>query len=108
MPMPSVLIARRLRLAGQMAATSVPSNGPTAIVNGRHWRTPRFSVVRIETRAGVAGYGECAPIEQAAFDEGLALIRGRDATSFEVIRTLLTGPIEAAVNMALLDITGKL
>jgi galactonate dehydratase len=103
--MPSALIARRLRLAPQPAPFST---GPEAIANGRHWRTPRFSIIRLETRSGLAGYGECAPLEQSEFDAALTLIKGRDATSFEVIRTILTGPVEAAVNTALLDITGKL
>ena len=106
--MPSALPAKRLRLAGQMAAASTYASGPTAIADARHWRTLRFSIIRIETRGGVFGYGECAPIEQSVFDAALALVKGREATSFEVIRTMLTGPIEAAVNTALLDITGKL
>ena len=103
--MPSALIARRLRLAAQPAPFV---GGPNAIVEGRLWRTPRFSVVRLKTQAGLIGYGECAPLEQSVFDAALAQIKGREATSFEVIRTLLTGPVDAAINTALLDITGKL
>ncbi|MFN0106560.1 MAG: mandelate racemase/muconate lactonizing enzyme family protein [Bryobacteraceae bacterium] len=103
--MPSALIARRLRLASQPAPFAA---GPTAITEGRHWRTPRFSVIRLQTQSGLTGYGECAPIEQSQFEAAFAQIKGRQATSFEVVRTLLTGPIEAAVNTALLDITGKL
>ena len=103
--MPSAQIARRLRLAAQ--ATPI-STGPDAIKTGRHWRTPRFSVVKITTASGLSGYGECAPIEQSEFDAALAKIQGRPATSFEVIRTVITGPVEAAINMALLDITGKI
>ena len=103
--MPSALIARRLRLAAQPAPFV---GGPNAIVEGRLWRTPRFSVVRLKTQAGLIGYGECAPLEQSGFDAALAQIKGREATSFEVIRTLLTGPVDAAINTALLDITGKL
>ena len=103
--MPSALIVRRLRLAAQPAPFA---GGPNAIVEGRLWRTPRFSVVRLKTQAGLIGYGECAPLEQSVFDAALAQIRGREATSFEVIRTLLTGPVDAAINTALLDITGKL
>ncbi len=105
--MPLAMPIRRSRLLAQISAAASPAAGPTAITGGRHWRTPRFSVIRIDTRAGLAGYGECAPVEEAAFTAALALIQGRDATSFEIIRTLLTGPIEAAVNTALLDITGK-
>jgi galactonate dehydratase len=103
--MPAASLARRLRLAAQPAPAA---SGPHAIADGRHWRTPRFSVVRLQTKSGVIGYGECAPLEPPQFDAALALARGRDATSFEVVRTLLSGPAEAAFNTALLDITGKI
>jgi len=103
--MPSALIARRLRLAQQIAP---PAGGPDAIAEGRHWRTPRFSIIRLQTRSGAIGYGECAPLQDAEFDAALAIVKGRPATSFEVVRTLLNGPAEAAVNTALLDISGKL
>lgn len=103
--MPTAPLARRLRLAPQ---TPVFASGPHAIADGRHWRTPRFSVIRLTTDSGYSGYGECALIEQVEFEAALSLIRRRDATSFEIVRTLLSGPMEAAVNSALLDIAGKL
>lgn len=103
--MPSAQIARRLRLAAQ---TTPIANTPESIVSGRHWRTPRYSIVKLTAANGLTGYGECAPIDDAQFAAALAKIQGRPATSFEIIRTLLTGPVEAAINTALLDITGKL
>ncbi len=78
------------------------------IVEGRHWRTARFSVVRLRTESGVFGYGECVPLEEAEFAAAMGVVKGREATSFEVIRTLVAGAAEAAVNTALLDITGKI
>ena len=81
---------------------------PNVIVEGRHWRTDRFSVIRLRTDGGVVGYGECAPLEEAEFQAAMAVVKGREATSFEVIRTLVAGAAEAAVNIALLDITGKI
>lgn len=80
----------------------------TPISGARLWRTPRFSIVRIDA-SGLAGYGECAGATQADLDAALALIRGRDATSYEIVRTTLgANPAAAAINAALLDITGKL
>jgi len=103
--MPSALLTRRLRLAAQ----PIPfATGPNSVTEARLWRTPRFSVIRLKTQSGLTGYGECAPLEQAEFDSAFAKIKGREATSFEVIRTLLSGPVEAGINTALLDITGKI
>lgn len=64
----------------------------------------------MDTKGGTRGYGECAPLEESAFHEALAKIKGKDATSYEAIRSSLgnAGPIEAALVTALLDITGKL
>jgi galactonate dehydratase len=68
-----------------------------------------YAVVEVQTKGGLTGYGECS----AAAPESLALARqaavGQAATSYEVIaRQLAANPgMQAAVVMALLDITGK-
>ena len=95
-------------MAAQPQAVGNAPLAAASIVDGRHWRTPRFSVIRLVAHGGQTGFGECAPIEQSEFDAALAIVKRREATSFEVVRTLLSGPVEAAVNMALLDITGKI
>lgn len=105
--MPIASLARRARLAPQAA---VAASGPSSIASGKLFARNGYSVVKLETRGGVAGYGEGAPIQQSEFDAALALVKGREATSFEIVRTILpagTG-VESAFNTALLDITGKL
>jgi galactonate dehydratase len=68
-----------------------------------------YTVLEVQTKGGLTGYGECA----AAAPEALALAKqaavGQAATSYEVVgRQLAANPgMQAAVGMALLDIVGK-
>jgi len=109
-PMPLAIVGRRIRLASQLNQARPLSNGPASITGGRLFSRGAYSVVKLETRSGLAGYGEGVPVSQAEFDAAMAVVRGREATSFEIIRPLLaagTGA-EAAFNCALLDIAGQM
>jgi galactonate dehydratase len=68
-----------------------------------------YTVIRLRTRSGVTGYGECAMATAAALTQAQQAIKGVPATSFEVIATSLAplDGVHAAVNVALLDIIGK-
>lgn len=68
-----------------------------------------YSVLRVRTKSGITGYGECASASAAEVAETGRLISGKPATSFEVIASLLQSMpcLQAGVNMALLDIVGK-
>lgn len=108
--MPLATLARRTRLVTQLQPTTPPANGPHGIARARLFQRPGYSVVKLETASGITGYGEGIPIHQADFVSAVGVITGRDATSFEILRPLLpagTG-VEAAINCALLDITGKI
>ncbi len=69
-----------------------------------------YTVVVIEAGSGVMGYGECAGASEADVDQARRILADRDVTAYEVIdRQLETVPaLRAGVNMALLDIAGKL
>src|SRR5262245_36033497 len=68
-----------------------------------------YSVVKIQTRSGLAGFGECAPLTSAEFARAKKTIIGHAATAFEVTAPLLADAPTAlaAINMAMLDIVGK-
>jgi galactonate dehydratase len=68
-----------------------------------------YTIVRVRTRSGVAGYGECPGATAAQVAEASRAIAGLPATSFEVLGRRLApdSGLAAAVNVALLDITGK-
>lgn len=69
----------------------------------------RYTVVRIRTRSGIAGYGECGPVSDDQLSKARHSVARRPASSYEVVRQqLISLPnLQAAVNIALLDILGK-
>src|SRR5947207_13798749 len=106
----------RMRLAAFAQSPGGPSLQPDLAVSELKTYALRepvsrrtYTVIEIQTRGGLTGYGECS----AASPEALALAKqstvGQAATSYEVIsRQLAVYPgMQAAVVMALLDITGK-
>ena len=68
-----------------------------------------YSIVRLRTRGGLTGYGECPGATPAEIARAVEAIRGAAATSYEVLARRLAdlGGLGAAINMALLDIVGK-
>lgn len=114
----NTLLMRRARLAAaQVAAVSDgldPSS--TAISDLRLWRLREpasrrvYSVVRIRTKGGTVGFGESGHVPSEEIVRGTQIIQGKAATSYEVLdRQLTVTPnLQPAINMALLDIVGKL
>jgi galactonate dehydratase len=68
-----------------------------------------YTCLRLLTRSGATGYGECSQISPADLTALRAVIPGREASSFESIRRSLTVslPALAALDMAMLDLLGK-
>jgi len=68
-----------------------------------------YTCLRLRTRSGAAGYGECSRISPADLTALRAAIPGREASSFQSIRRGLTVSLStlAALDMAMLDLLGK-
>jgi galactonate dehydratase len=92
------------------------SEQPEFAISGlRSWRLREpasgraYTVIRVDTQGGPRGYGECrgAPIESLTY--AAQMLKGKQATAHEVVRVQMKGmpAIGSAVNMALLDILGK-
>jgi galactonate dehydratase len=108
------LARRRARLARgfvPQAAAATPSGEQHAIAEIRWFpvREPvsgnRYAVVRVKTRSGLTGWGECA---QAAEQDARALEKewtGRPATLHAAVDRSI--PLAGALDMAMLDILGK-
>jgi len=68
-----------------------------------------YTCLRVRTRSGVTGYGECSRISSPDLGRLRAAIQGREASSFESIRRGLTASSAAlaGLDMAMLDLVGK-
>ena len=68
-----------------------------------------YTCLRLRTRSGVTGYGECPRISAADLALLRSGIQGKEASSFESIRRGLTVEASAlaGLDMAMLDVLGK-
>jgi galactonate dehydratase len=68
-----------------------------------------YTCLRLRTRSGAVGYGECSRISPSDLTALRAAIPSREASSFQSIRRGLTVslPALAALDMAMLDLLGK-
>ena len=112
--MPNQITLRRMRLAAQ--AGSIPRGGPHQVraVEMYPLREPgsgrTYTVVAVETDSGLRGYGECGQVEAREWAQLRGIVVGVTATALEPVRKALASlaPLQAAINIALLDITGQI
>jgi galactonate dehydratase len=99
-------VAQAPRDAGALAITGLRATCLREPVSKRS-----YTVVRVETRSGLTGFGECGAIAEAdaLFERAREIVLGRPATAYEVSSRVLAGlgSIEAAITMALLDVVGR-
>ena len=102
--------------AGAAAGTGTGADaGPLTITGMRAWRIKepaggrRYTVVRLETRGGAAGYGEGGPVTGIDLADARPRVLGRRAVETEYFRHLFAASpaIEAAVSNACLDILSR-
>jgi len=118
--MPDKTTLRRARLASAVSALN-PQLNKTASDTGMNvsgirvypLREPisgrRYTVLKVETESGLFGFGECEAVSSVDLRKVTQIVSGKPATAYEVIRQqlLLIPGLQAAVNVALLDILGK-
>jgi len=105
-------ISRRMRLSVAFAPQAAAANTGEHTITEMRWfpvREPvsgnRYSLLRVKTRSGLTGWGECA---QAADQDAKALEKewiGRSATLYAAIDP--SSPLAGALDIALLDILAK-
>lgn len=114
---PTTLI-RRARLAAfaAQATTAGGANSPLQITALRDYplREPvsgrTYTVIKLQTRGGLEGYGECASVTATDLAQTLKAVVGKEATQFETVRFQLKSTpsgLAAALNMAMLDVVGR-
>jgi len=69
----------------------------------------RYTVIRVRTRSGLSGFGETSVVSSEDLSQAKGILLGLAATAYEIARQRLAAlsGIQAAVNIALLDILGK-
>jgi galactonate dehydratase len=116
--MPSTIQLRRARLAAFAPQVAAPAKTnpqlEIAALDSYRLREPAsgrsYTVIRLRTRGGLDGYGECGEATPAEVSRLLAAVRGREASQFETVRFQLKNQppaLMAALNMAMLDVVGK-
>jgi galactonate dehydratase len=117
--MRNALLARRARLLAFAAPQAVTSAGTNAQLEISALRTyplkepvsqRSYTILKLETRGGSVGYGECAGVTAQDLARVSAAVRGREVTQFETVRHQLKNApagLMAALNMAMLDVAGR-
>jgi galactonate dehydratase len=116
--MRNVIQARRARLAAfaPQAAVAARPNPQLEIASLRDYRLREpvsgrtYTVLRLETRGGLLGYGEGPDIASRDLAAVLEAVRGKPATQFATLRYQLNNApagLMAALNMAMLDVVGR-
>ena len=111
-------LIRRARLAAfaAQAATSGGASSSLQITALRHYplREPvsgrTYTVIKLQTRGGLEGYGECASVTATDLAQTVKAVVGKEATQFETVRFQLkstSSGLSAALNMAMLDVVGR-
>jgi galactonate dehydratase len=100
-----------MRCFALQAAATVSKPADLDIAEIRHFpiREPvsgaRYSLLRVKTRSGITGWGECAFDPAADLKSLESAWRGKPAHAYATIRP--STPFSAALEIALLDIVGK-
>ncbi len=72
------------------------------------FRLRGHALLKLSTDEGAIGWGEADLITPEAFAKAEAVLRGQDPSAYDVLTRKLAGdPVQAAANMALLDLAGK-
>src|SRR5437867_7989997 len=64
-----------------------------------------YTIVRLRAQSGLIGWGEAGRVSAADVEKAKSRIIAKPATAFAVTST--DTPLDAAINCAMLDITGK-
>jgi galactonate dehydratase len=66
-----------------------------------------YTILQIDTQSGVTGYGECRPLSRADVQALSQIAVGKSAMAYEAVGEMAPEPTRGGLDMALLDIVGK-
>jgi len=108
--------ARLMAFAPPQAAPAARPDPQLEIASLRDYRLREpvsgrsYTVLRLQTRGGLEGYGECGEVNPRDLTGVLEAVRGKEATQFATVRYQLRNApagLMAALNMAMLDVVGR-
>jgi galactonate dehydratase len=108
-------LARRASLlpAIQAASVNTVATGPHPISEVRAFQigspgtSGSYVVLRVQTRSGLIGFGECNSLSSSELKATNQAVVGRAASSYQALHGLVPAPVRGGLNIALLDILGK-
>ena len=113
-PIPGRRARLRSLIAAQTQSLAAASASPLTVTDVECWnlRQPSdgraWSLIRVTTRSGIEGWGECRPLTRAHLLQLRELVLNQPVHSLEALRDRIeTARGWAAVNTALLDIAAK-
>jgi galactonate dehydratase len=66
-----------------------------------------YTVLKVRTRGGLEGWGECGVATASGFERARAALTGKPVPAYEALRPGLPASLAGGLNMALLDVLGK-
>ena len=103
----SLLPLAQLQLAAKSPAGPYPISEVRAFAMQASGTGRPYVLLRLRTRSGLTGHGECKPLSAAEVKATREAIVGRSASAYEVLGMSVPQNAQAGLNMALLDILGK-
>jgi len=105
--MPAQEASRRARLHTPIALQAAAVADPLDITGVRLFAPPGRLYVRIETRSGLAGWGDGAAAGTADTQRLRQALLNQSASAYTAVETALPAPIAPAAVMAMLDCLGR-
>lgn len=104
---------RALSTFAALQAATTSASGPHAVAKVSAYAVPAsgkgsaYTVLEIDTRSGITGYGECKPLSLVDVQTLREMLVGKSALAYEALGPMAPEPARGGLNMALLDIVGK-
>ncbi|MBK7927418.1 MAG: hypothetical protein IPJ98_07990 [Bryobacterales bacterium] len=105
--MPAPVASRRARLLTPFALQTNAAADPLAIASVRLFAAPSRLYVRIETRSGIKGWGDCAPAGAEALTRARQQLLNQPASAYAALEGALPAEVAPAAVAAMLDCLGQ-
>ena len=103
----SVLSSTEAAGAALLSSSPHPISELRAFQAGSPGAEKSYVVLQVRTASGLMGYGECNSVSRADLKAANQAVVGRAASSYQVLEGLVPASMRGGLNIALLDLLGK-